>query len=387
MAAVHLDHWWVSPSEILALNVVRDALEAEGMTLVDDAAGADVAAVLMSAQTIWSGVCGHGVRPVDLAPYVTPYDLESRIFSPFRAVVSPSHLSLHGIPMGAFRNNCMWVNKAIATHLGGQPRDIPEWLEWLGRASAFVPFPLGLGREAWQLSLLFEVIVLGLHGPDFHRRAFGMGATAALGSQRIHEAVDVLAQMRRYISRDCATHAWHELAADEEAGRCAAIVMGDWVHHEFVHSSFVGRAGYETTVKWTVPGTDGSYLYNVDYIVPVERQMFTNDPETLGRLTRVLLRPQLQCRFGRIKGALPAVRDAIEPNIDPEGWKLFHLASLCPEVLVPSMSQLQGSPRSLRDGIANAVRQFLFGDASVCQTTREIAASAGQPMLAMAEAG
>ncbi len=372
-ATIHLEHWWVTPSERMALSVLCASLERAGFTFVDEEPRAEVQAILMTAQSVWSGVCGSGPRPIDLAQHITPYDLESRIFPAFRAVDNPARLSLHGVPVGAFRSNCMWASRSAVDRAGGRPHDLAALLDWLERACTVAPHPLALGCEPWQWSLLFELIVLALHGPDFHRRAFGMGSPSALGSQRMAEAVNMLGCLRPYIAPDCVTLTWSQIAAQVESGRCAAIFMGDWVHNEFVHPSFGGKAGYPNVVKWAMPGTEGSHLYHVDYIVPVERRCARTDPRILGQLTRALLDPHVQCEFGRVKGALPAVRDAVEPTIDPEAWKLFHLASLCPEVMLPSMSMLQGSPRAMRDGIARATRDFLIGEAGAEHTVRAIA--------------
>jgi ABC-type glycerol-3-phosphate transport system substrate-binding protein len=363
MRQVHFEHWWISHSEVLALNALRASLEAQDVLLIDDLAPSDASAVLMSAQRVWEGVCGNGARPIDLAPYLSAFDLESRIFAPFRAVDAPSHVSLYGIPLGAFRNNLMWVNRRVAERAGGPPQGIEGWPGWLERASRQLPNPLGLGREDWQASLLFEVIVLAMHGGDFHRRAFGARSLAAIESPRMLESLRLVRELRSFVAPQHTAPAWHGAVAACQAGGCAAVVMGDWVHGEFRRRA--GASPCESVSKWVVPGTGASFLYNVDYIVPIERKDRPTDPELLYTLTHTLLDPHVQCSFGMVKGSLPTVRDAQEANIDPESWKMFHLAMLCPDILIPSMSLLQGSPRSMRAAVAAAVREVLYGDGSV----------------------
>lgn len=382
-AMVHLDHWWRSASELQALHVLELALAERGIVLVDRVEPADVHAVLMTAQDIWDGVRGKGPRLIDLAPCLVPYELEHRIFPPFKAVESPSRLSLLGIPLGAFRNNCLWLNKDVVAKVGWQPSDIESWLDWLDHAAALVPHPLGLGCEDWQAALLFESVVLGLHGADFHRAAFGIGLPAALSSSRMRDAWRVLDRLRRHIFPAGLRRPWHASAADLQAGRTAALVMGEWVHREFAASPARGRSSaYDQVVKSVVPGTADSCLYSVDYIVPVERPGHCAKPAVLCQMARVLLSPSVQCDFGRVKGALPAVRDAAEETIDPDGWKLFHLASLCPDMLLPSMSQLQGSSRPMRDRIAGAVRALLRGEWSVERAARSLAQGVGEQAAA-----
>ena len=381
MHRVHLDHWWVSRSELLALDSLRAALAADGIELTAREEEAEVSAQLMSAQRVWEGVCGLGLRPIDLSPYLRPYDLEARIFAPFRAVNSPSHLSLHGVPLGAFRNNSLWANRRIADQIGTLPSSIDEWLAWLRRAARSVEHPLGIGCENWQASLLFEVIVLAMHGTDFHRSAFGMGSHEALASARMGEALAFVAALRGFVSPLSLGRPWPETAASCRDGRCAAVVMGDWVHHEFGRLPGHAAQPYREVYKWAVPGTETSLLYNVDYLVPVERIDRPADPQALGQLTRTLLKPHVQCEFGLVKGALPAVRDAVDSNIDPALWKMFHLATLCPELLIPSMSLLQGSPRFMRDHIAAVVRGVLLGELSTAEGAVQIGAlGAGRPL-------
>jgi glucose/mannose transport system substrate-binding protein len=378
MSKVHLSHWWVSASELQSLDIVRQSLEASGLSLVDDPTAADVHAILMSAYELWERVRGDGARPVELSQYLPLFDLESRIFPPFRVADGPSHLCLYGIPLGAFRNNTMWVHRQIADEIGGRPRDIEEWTDWLTRASKIADHPLGVSREPWAQSLLFESVLLSMHGPDFHRRAFGLRSAATAASAQMLESIEALARFKPFVSPPRASQAWHQLAAEQRDGRVASLVMGDWLHNEFAEASTFGSTGYRSSYKWTVPGTEGIYLYNVDYITLVEHPNKPIEGAVLTALASTLLHPQTQCKFGLIKGALPAIRDAIEPNIDPEGWKLFHLASLCPEILLPSLSLLQGNSMRLRDEIAGAVRGLLFHDASVKATHAAIVEALGR---------
>jgi ABC-type glycerol-3-phosphate transport system substrate-binding protein len=211
-----------------------------------------------------------------------------------------------------------------------------------------------------------------MQGPDFHRRVFGMQSARAVASGQMLECIEALARFKPFVSRKRASQAWHELAAQQRAGEVASLVMGDWLHHEFSESSTFGRTGYRSSYKWTVPGTEGVYLYSVDYVVLLEDANTAVNGEALTALASALLHPETQAQFGLIKGALPAVKDAIEPNIDPEGWKLFHLALLCPEILLPSMSLLQGNGMRLRDAIARAVHGLLFEDATVEATHASI---------------
>jgi hypothetical protein len=225
------------------------------------------------------------------------------------------------------RGGCACRADDRAGNLGWRARQ--WWLLCLDRAAELVPHPRGLGCEDWQAALLFETVVLSLHGPDFHRQAFGMGLSAALGSSRMLEALRMMDRLRHHVSREGMRRPW---------------------------------------------------LYSVDYIVAVQRPGRAVNGAVLSELARVLLNPSVQCEFGRVKGALPAVRDAVEETIDPAGWKLFHLASLCPDMLLPSMSQLQGSPKALRDRVAAAVRGLLQGSASVEQAARCIARGADGPL-------
>jgi hypothetical protein len=364
MRRLHLEHWWVSRSELRALDSLRASLAGSGITLVDDSARADASALLMSAQRVWAGVCGTGVRPLDLAAHVPPFDLESRIFPAFRAVDAPSHLSLYGIPLGAFRNNVVWVNRRAADAAGDMPADIDHWIDWLARTSRHVAKPLAVSREDWQVALLLELIVLAMHGCDFHRRVFGARAIDAIESAEMLEALRFLRELRRFVPPPLAAPAWHEVVADCRAGRRAAAVMGDWVHSELRLDAAGPGAARDSVCKATFPGTGAWFLYSVDYLVPIDRDGRPPDAPLLEMLTRVLLDPHTQTRFGLAKGSVSVVRDARGPSIDADEWKMVHLSLLCPDILIPSMGLLQGSPRSMRDVAATAVRFVLYGDAS-----------------------
>lgn len=366
MHTMHLDHWWICPSELLALETLRASLHANGTDLIDDPSRADVVAVLMPAQRVWQGVRGIGPCPIDLSAHLSVYDLRARLFSPFRAVDGPSHLSLYGIPLGAFRNNVVWVNRDMALELGDQPADLDDWLAWLRKAARFTRFPLGLSREDWQVSLLFELVMLSMHGCDFHHHAFGAEAIDGIGSPRIAECLHFLRALRPLVPPQLGAPAWHAAIRACEAGQHAMVVMGDWAHSEVRRRNAAGHAsGYESVLKFPMPGTQSWLLYSVDYVVPVAQAGRRADSAALSALTQTLLDAHVQCAFGMVKGSLPTVRDAQETNIDPESWRMFHLAMLCPDILVPSMSLLQGASRAIRDAVVAAVREVLYADCEV----------------------
>ncbi|WP_284616927.1 hypothetical protein [Aquabacterium humicola] len=340
------------------------------MRWVDTVHAASVVLAKLPAQGVWAGVTGRGPRPVDLGRFLTPYDIESRVFPHFMAVMAPSQLSLYGVPIGVFRSNCVWVHAGLAQRLGARPESIVEWIDWLDRASALVPHPLGLGREPWQVCLLFEALVLGLCGVDFHRQAFGMGVAEALSAPCMRQALVVLGSLRRFVADDCVNHSWHVLARDVQAGRCAAVVMGDWLRNEFDGDPPKSES---TAAKWLMPGTENCYLYNVDYLTPIVVPGQTLDRGGLAMVARALLDADVQGQFGRAKGALPAVRDATGLPVDIEGWRLLHLSSLNPDLLVPSMTFEQATPRGMRDAIAMAVKRFFFHRAGLADTLEAIA--------------
>ena len=77
-------------------------------------------------------------------------------------------------PFNAHSTNWLWVNKAVADRLGATapPDGWADLIALLDKARAAGVQPLAIGREAWEHTLLFESVAVGVGGAEFYRKSF-----------------------------------------------------------------------------------------------------------------------------------------------------------------------------------------------------------------------
>src|SRR5690606_12730180 len=77
-------------------------------------------------------------------------------------------------PFNAHSTNWLWVNKLVADRLGvtEPPDGWDDFVALLAKARAAGLRPLAIGHEAWEHTLLFESVAVGVGGAEFYRKAF-----------------------------------------------------------------------------------------------------------------------------------------------------------------------------------------------------------------------
>ncbi len=349
MTTVTLRHRWSGPAELQSLRVVADALAAVDLRWTDTPEASGIEMVKMHGQEI---VAAQAAEPglVDLAPIVGMPALKRRLWPCVLESMIGADGACHGIPMGIHRSNCVWVNAPDSEI----PAGFDDWLQWLARRHERAPHPLAASAEPWQLGLLFECVLLSRCGAGFHREVFVEGRREAIVSERMRFALDGFAALRRYVSDRSLGSGWRALAADVREGRAAALVMGDWARKEF--SAWSGE-GADSVHEWPVPGTQGLFLFNVDYFVPVLRPGVALAPDALARLVHTLTSAQLQQAFNRVKGSRPVVNDAGPPLTG---------------TMVPSMSFDHACDARRRALFSESVAAFFTGHATREQTIERL---------------
>jgi glucose/mannose transport system substrate-binding protein len=349
MTTVTLRHRWSGPAELQSLRVVADALAAVDLRWTDAPEADGIEMIKMHGQEI---VAARAAEPglVDLAAIVGMPALKRRLWPCALESMIGADGACHGIPMGIHRSNCVWVNAPD----GDIPAGFDDWLQWLARRHERTPHPLAASAEPWQLGLLFECVLLSRCGAGFHHEVFVDGSAEAIGSGRMRLALDGFGALRRHVSDRSLGSSWRALAADVREGRAAALVMGDWARKEF--SAWSGE-GADSVHEWPMPGTQGLFLFNVDYFVPVRRPGAAPAPDALARLVRTLTSAGLQQAFNQVKGSRPAVIDAGPP---------------LGEAMVPSMSFDHACSARRRALFAECAAAFFVGGASREQTIERL---------------
>lgn len=297
-----LRHAWHGDADHAALALCRDHLVGIGVELVDADPAQTPDAIKMHGMEM-VGARAAGERALhDLHDLAVTAGWEQRLPRLVRKyMVLGDHW--HGIPMGIHRANVAWVNADLAKKIGTQaPADAAGLLDWLARARLETESPLAVGAEPWQVGVLFEAIVLAVVGPEMYRRAFESLDRSAWGERVMAQALECLMALRSFVSDDHLELPWVEQLARVQRGEAAIQWMGDWVR----------AAGCDRLVEWAAPGTAGSFVAIVDFIVPLAGA----PAGQADRIAAALTGAEFQRRFGMRKGCMPAVRDAMR-DVDP----------------------------------------------------------------------
>ena len=228
----------------------------------------------------------------------------------------------------------LWLsNKAFAD----AGVDVPNnWDEFVAAAPALRDAgktPLALGGQSWQSAGLFNVLMVGLAGPDVLVKIYGdKDADLAAGEEmaRVFKAAEDARSMSEGSNVQDWNQATNMVIIDEAGGQ----VMGDWAQGEFQVAN--ETAGEDYTC---LPGLGINELIDTAgdaFYFPV-----VDDPEieaAQDELARVLLAPETQVNFNLKKGSLP-IRGDIDLSAANDCMKKG-LEILAAGNTLPSVTQL-----------------------------------------------
>jgi len=381
-------HWWTSPGERRAADVLVARLAEEGIRWRDAAipggAGVGAAKVLRSrvlagdapeaTQMVgatlieWAdtgllleldGVARGGGWPQALFPEV------------MRGVTHRGHVV--AAPLGIHRVNMLFVNLAVFER---QRLAVPRhWEDWAAAARALQQagvWPLALSSEPWQVTTLLEGLLLATGGPSLYRALFSRLDAQAAADPKFAEALNRLRQAKAWAGAGAglAEQPWTITLERLRSGSAAMMVMGDWAKGELMAGGWNPGEHFACV---PVPGTAGRHLYSVDTLAFFARDYAQAAAQE--RLAGALLAPALQAAFNRAKGSVPVRRDADVAAMDPCARESYTLFARGGDALVPSLAHRMATGESNKDAIVAELHRFFVNDAvPVAETQRRLAA-------------
>jgi glucose/mannose transport system substrate-binding protein len=337
-----LKHAWHSESDRAALALCAEELGRIGVEFADAAGLADADAVKLHGFELVEAVREGALRLVDLRAVARDEAWTSRV-DPRAWAFMVHGEAVHGIPMGIHRSNCVWANPGIADEIGAVPVDL---LAWLRLASRRVAKPLAIGREPWQVGILFETLCLAALGRTAYARAFVDLDPGTLGGREMTRVLERLLEFREWVDDARLDAPWRTHLDDVHAGRAAAMLTGDWV-----------RASGKDVRRLDVDDVRGRRVYIVDLFVPVG-----SSDEVSRRVAAALTASGFQARFSKIKGSTPAVgdgRDRDEAIVDAPS---LTFDQCCPVRIKQSMLAVVAEHFAMRrKADATAARLAEFG--------------------------
>ncbi|WP_434664939.1 ABC transporter substrate-binding protein [Aeromonas sp. NJAU223] len=372
---VEVLHWWTSGGEAKAVEVLKSEWAERGNQWNDFAVqggGGKSAMTVLKSRAL-------AANPPEAAN-LKGYELDEWASLGFLRDLSPmaEHLgwypkmppmvrdtlshngTLMAVPIGIHRINWLWLNRAVFERLGlTPPTDWEQFVTVAKQLKAKGVTPLAIGNEPWQLTVLFETVVLGEGGKAFYRKAFLEQDPATLTGPEMVRALTRFQQLRDFVPEKYAGLKWHQATNLLESGGAAMQIMGDWVKGELSAGNY--RPG-EDIECLPSPGSAGLFSYNLDSIAMFKQR----DPAQLqaqGELAQLLMTPEFQARFNRVKGSIPALSQPDMRQFDRcaiRSYQDFQQAEQGGNLL-PSMSDGMAVPTNMRQAIMDVLSSF-FND-------------------------
>ncbi|HHP5493676.1 TPA: ABC transporter substrate-binding protein [Aeromonas veronii] len=375
---VEVLHWWTSGGEAKAVEVLKSEWTKQGNQWNDFAVqggGGKSAMTVLKSRALaanppeaahlkgyelkeWAGL--GFLR--DLTPMAEHLGWYSQMPPMVRATLSQNG-ALMAVPTGIHRVNWLWLNRKIFERNKLTPPT--SWAQFVTVADQLKKrgiTPLAIGNEPWQLAVLFETVALGEGGKEFYRKAFLEQDSATLTGPDMVRVLTRFQQLRAYVPQKYAGLKWHQATNLLESGGAAMQVMGDWVKGELSAGNY--RPG-EDIACLPSPGSAGLFSYNLDSIAMFKQR----DPAQLqaqGDLAQLLMTPQFQEEFNRVKGSIPALTNPDMSKFDRcavRSYQDFLLAEK-QDNLLPSMAEGMATPTNMRQAILDVLSNF-FNDPKV----------------------
>ena len=372
---VEVLHWWTSGGEAKAVEVLKSEWTKQGNQWNDFAVqggGGKSAMTVLKSRALaanppeaahlkgyelkeWAGL--GFLR--DLTPMAEHLGWYSQMPPMVRATLSQNG-ALMAVPTGIHRVNWLWLNRKVFERNKLTPPT--SWAQFVTVADQLKKrgiTPLAIGNEPWQLAVLFETVALGEGGKEFYRKAFLEQDSATLTGPDMVRVLTRFQQLRAYVPQKYAGLKWHQATNLLESGGAAMQLMGDWVKGELSAGNY--RPG-EDIACLPSPGSAGLFSYNLDSIAMFKQR----DPAQLqaqGDLAQLLMTPQFQEEFNRVKGSIPALTNPDMSKFDRcavRSYQDFLLAEK-QDNLLPSMAEGMATPTNMRQAILDVLSNF-FND-------------------------
>jgi glucose/mannose transport system substrate-binding protein len=385
---VEVLHWWTSGGEAAAVQVLKDALEAEGHPWEDMAVaggGGDAARTTLRARV----VAGDPPTAAQLLGMQVTEWAQEGFLGNLNAVaeannwneVVPAAVQGFGVfegdwvaaPVNIHRPNWLWMNAEV---FETNDLDVPTtWEEFntvAEQLQAAGIIPLAHGGQPWQDATIFDDVVLGLGGPDFYRSAILELNEDALSSDTMVAVFDQMRTIRGFVDDNMSGRDWNLATAMVIRGEAAMQLMGDWAKGEIIAADLTPG---EEILCAAAPGTEGSFLFNTDFFAMFD--VDADDAAAQEALAAGILDREFQTTFNQVKGSIPARLDADPSAFDACGQKsIADLQQASADgTLLGSLAHGHGQPSSLQGAIIDVVTQHFNSDMSSAEAVEALVQS------------
>ena len=318
---LEVTHWWTSGGEAAAVAEFAKAFDATGNRWVDGAiAGAGETARPIMVSRITGGdpmaatQFNHGRQAEELVEAGLMRDLEAVATAEnWREVINPPTLldscSLDGkiycVPVNIHSWQWLWLsNKAFEEAGVPVPTNWEEFVAAAPKLREAGKVPLAVGQQGWQMTGVFNNLLLGLGGKDVFLKVYDEKDSDFAGGPEVAAIFTALVDARD-MAQGSSIQNWNEATAMVINGQAGGQTMGDWAQGEFQVANQVAGEDYTC-----LPGLGVNQIITTGgdafYFPLVDDAEVSQAQETLAS---VMLSPEAQVAFNLRKGSLPVRGD------------------------------------------------------------------------------
>jgi len=380
--SVDVVHYWVSKSESAALDVFRTAWTKGGNRWVDLAEKNETALQRTISDRIANGYppavmqwhANESARELTDMGIVQDIDRVAQeehwhdILPPFMFDRITLQGKIYLAPTNIHTENWLWTSQAVFDALQlSTPTTWDEILAAADRIQATGKPAFALGGGSWEITLLFNNIMNYKLGSEGYARIMSMEADAVL-DPRMLDALDMLRRISRYVepAKEREGKSWADAAAMVAQGEAGMQIMGDWVKGELLSLGYAIDKDFGCI---TTPGTSIADFTVVDAFAFPLTSLKESD-EAQGAFARMILAPENQLAFNRLKGSLP-----VRTDIDPQDL------DRCGQLGMQQLKELQQGTPVRSSAMPSQVAQGLIAILDAFFNDRSISAQATQQQL------
>lgn len=370
---IEVMHLWTSGGEAAALQVLKDAVEKQGIKWLDSAiageggraqqqalqarfaAGNPPAAALAPGQLVLEYEAQGSLGDLSGVATAEKWDtLVAPALQPF-AKVNGAWVAA---PFNIHRENTAYYNKAILDAHGGKvPETWDEFIAYLERVKQGGKIiPLALGGEDWQEAEVFAPILIGQAGADFYKKAIVGLDKEALGGPQMVAAFETFRKILSYTDSNRPGRDWALAAGMVMRGEAAVQLQGDWAVGDFTKSGKTPGVDY---VCAAAPGNGSVFVFITDFMA-MFRQPTDETRANQETLARLVMSRDVQEQFNLKKGSIPARVD-VSPDKFNECAKTSFAArdaSIKAGTLLPSFIESVAIRGDARAAIVDVIHEF-----------------------------
>jgi glucose/mannose transport system substrate-binding protein len=273
------------------------------------------------------------------------------------------------VPVNVHRVNWVWMHAGLFKKLGGaMPQSIDELFALAEKAQKQGIPPFAHGGEPWQDMTAFEEILLASQGPEFFQQ-FASLKPEALQSDKLKQTFDWMRRYSDLLPKNRKGMSWDKASKEVIEGRALMQFMGDWAKGEI---TIAGKTPGTDVLCLAVPGSDRSFIYNVDSFAFFDTQSDVTKKGQL-KLASLILSREFQELFNKKKGSIPARVDLDMKSFD--SCAQASMETFRNGTLVPSVAHHMALPPKQVTAIQDLVSEHLNSRMTSEEAVRKLKAA------------